>query len=75
MYFECITGQIKSKEILNKLHNKNALGSMLTKEIPTYSNQQKAHKIDVHFFLSLYFLSNEKWWESEAYSKTKLNFV
>lgn len=53
MDFKCITSQIKSQETLNKLHNENAWGSMLTRGIPTYNHQQKAHKIDVHFFLSL----------------------
>ena len=53
MDFEFITGQIKSQETLNKVHNENALGSMLTGKIPTNDNQQKAHEIDVHFSLSL----------------------
>ena len=80
MDFKCITSQIKSQETLNKLHNENAWGSMLTRGIPTYNNQQKAHKIDVHFFLYYkcalpYFPSNEKWWKSEAYSNVDLKLL
>lgn len=51
MDFECVTGQIKSQETLNKLCNENALDSMLTRGIPAYNDQQKAHVNDVHFFL------------------------
>lgn len=67
MDFECITGKIKSQERFSKLHNENALGSMLTRGITIYNNQQKANKNDITSFSQCYkwilfhFPSNENW--------------
>lgn len=79
MDFECITGQIKSQETFSKLHNENALGSMLTRGITIYNNQQKTNKNDITSFsqyykwILFYFPSNENWWNSEAYSRIDSN--